>query len=142
MTGAMKILLAVAIVAPLAGATPALAQSGDLLSANSIACTPERVTDCESADKCTSRDATARDKQDLLVIDFAAREAFVRNAGKRSDVGPVIEDRIVGGVRRFGIRDGSQVTQMSLAADGALTLTLVEEGGRQYIAHARCTAGS
>ena len=136
------LLAAIAAAALAADALPAAARTGGLLAAASVVCTPERVTRCDAAGKCTSRDAIARDRQDLLVIDFAAKEAFERNGGKRSKVGPVIEDRVESGVRRFGIRDGSEVTQMSLTADGELTLTSVEEGGRKHIAHARCTAGS
>ena len=55
----------------------AAAEATNFLTVAKIGCTPDKVTRCSSDDKCESRDASAKDKAEVLVIDFAAKKASV-----------------------------------------------------------------
>jgi hypothetical protein len=62
----------------------------DLTTAPKVACTPESVTRCEAADKCTTRPASARDKGEVLVIDFGAKAASINRNGATKKFADVI----------------------------------------------------
>jgi len=122
----------------------AAAQTTNFHTVGKIACTPDKVTRCSSDDKCESRDASAKDKAEVLVIDFTAKKASVRAAGKVQEFGDVAGDEVNGEERRFSIRqpgatDDSKSVKITLSRMGKLTLLL---DGNRHRAEATCTAES
>jgi len=119
---------------------PAAAQTADFLTVAKIACTPDRITRCSAPDKCESKDATAQDKAELLVIDFAAKKASVRKGGETKAFGDVVDDKVGGEVRSFSVKaGGSESLAITLTKAGKLTLLL---DGDKHRAEATCAAES
>jgi hypothetical protein len=86
------------------------------------------MTRCKAdGGECETRDASPRDKAQLLVIDFAAKEAFMRRDGKERLFGEVAEDKVEGEVRNIVIaRGGGETKRMApfrLAKDGKMVGT-------------------
>jgi hypothetical protein len=128
-----------ALAAALALAPPALAQT-DFTAAAKVECTPESVTRCEAADKCTTRPAGARDKAEVMILDFSAKKASIRRGGEVREFAAISADSVEGGVRRVTLTaaGSSNTLTMTLAKDGKLT-ALLGDGGNK--AEAACTAG-
>lgn len=106
----MKSLLAAALGGALTLAVPAasVAQPADFLTAKKVACAPERMTRCKSPGvECETREASAGDKRQLLVIDFAAKKAFMRRESGERPFGDVAEDTIAGEVRTIALVRGA-----------------------------------
>lgn len=78
----------------------AAAQQTDFLTAKKIACVPERVTRCKSPGlECESKDASARDKTEVLIVDFESKKASVRRGTEERAIGAVLEDKVEGDAR-------------------------------------------
>ncbi len=134
---------AFAVAAALALPQPAAAQT-DFLTVKKVACTPDSVTRCTAADKCETRPASARDKSELLVIDFATKKISVRKGGEVKDFGEVVEETVSGDVRSFGMTEAGKGGQgekvgMRLTKAGKLTLLM---GGNGNKAEATCAVES
>jgi len=131
------------LAASLLLAAPASAQI-DFLKAPKVACAPESVTRCSAADKCTTRPASAKDKADLLVIDFAAKKAAVRRGGEAKPFADIVDEQVNGDERRFALaRPGKSGDGVKLRAvlskSGKLSLITGGDGNK---AEASCTAES
>jgi hypothetical protein len=121
-----------ALVALSALAPPAFAQA-DFLKAPKVACAPDSVTRCSAADKCTTRPASAKDKSDLLVIDFAAKKAAVRRAGEAKPFAEIVEEQVSGEERRFTLAqpgNSGERLRATLSKSGKLSLAIGGDGNR------------
>ena len=123
-------------------ASPAAAQQGDFLTAKRIACAPDTITRCSADNKCETKEASARDKGELLVIDFVAKKSVVRKGTQEQPFADVIDDTVTGDVRSFALRqpgstDSAKAIQVTVSKAGKLTLKL--DGDRRK-AEATCTA--
>jgi hypothetical protein len=123
-------------------AAPAAAQA-DLLTAPKVACTAVSTTTCTAPGKCTTEAASAKDKAEVLVIDFAGKVASVRKDGKLEKFADILEDKASGDTRLIvmgeaGKADSDKVPA-TLAKDGKFTLTLDKDGSK---ADATCKAES
>jgi hypothetical protein len=139
----MKVQIWTGLALALALPQPAAAQT-DFTKAPKVACTPDSVTRCEAADKCTTRSASARDKTEVLVIDFAGKQASVRKGDQTKRFGDVIDDKVEGELRSFAVAESGRGGQgeklgATLSKSGKLTLLL---GGNGNKAEATCTAES
>ncbi|HEY7610826.1 MAG TPA: hypothetical protein VIF14_16475 [Alphaproteobacteria bacterium] len=137
LSAALGLVLAVAL------AQPAAAQT-DFMKAPKIACTPDSVTRCEAANKCTTRPASPGDKSEVLVIDFAGKKASVRKGGETKDFADIVQDEVSGDVRRIAVTEIGKSGQgdklsMTLSKSGKLTLDI---GGNGNKAEATCIAES
>jgi hypothetical protein len=134
--------IGLAALAGLALAGPAAAQ-GDILKAPKIACAPESVTRCEAADKCTTRPASAKDKADILIIDFAAKKATVRRAEGAQPFADIVDEQVSGDQRTFALAQSGKADSLKLAGtldkSGKLTLAIDGNGSK---ALATCTVQS
>jgi hypothetical protein len=122
---------ALGLVVALAAA-PAAAQQTDFLAAGKVVCVPERMVQCDEANKCESEDASEADKQELLVVDFAGKKYITRVDGKDEPAGEVSEDKVEGQTRSFVLRtteDGGTFPA-TLSAAGKLTIKLDGERAR------------
>ena len=132
---------ALALATVLAG--PQLASAQDLTAATKIACTPDSVTRCESADKCSTKPASARDKSEVLVIDFGAKAASIRKNGELKKFADVIDEGVKDGARRFSLAEGGKADRPKLGGtldkSGKLTLSIDQRGSQ---AQATCTVQS
>lgn len=132
-----------ALAAGLAFAGPAAADT-DFMTAPKVACTPDSVTRCEAADKCTTKPASASDKAEVLVIDFAGKKAAIRKGGETKDFGDVVQDEVAGDVRKIAVTELGKNGQgdrlaMTLSKTGKLTLDI---GGKGNKAEASCAGES
>jgi hypothetical protein len=90
---------ALAVIAA-AFALPAAASAQDVLTAKKLACTPDKVTRCKSAGvECESKEATARDKTQPLILDFAGKKGLMRREKEERPVGDITDDKVEGEVR-------------------------------------------
>lgn len=123
-------------------AMPSLAAAEtDFASVGKIACVPDSVTNCSEPGKCTTRDATERDKAQVLVIDFTAKTISMRRGTEERAVGKVTEDKAEGGVRTIVMSEGegtrSRTARMTLTSAGKLSIQFGEGGNK---AEATCSA--
>jgi hypothetical protein len=123
-------------------AAPAAAQQGDFLTAKKIACVPDHVTRCSAPDKCETKEASARDKSEVLVIDFEAKKSAVRKDGKEEPFADIVEDKVEGDLRSFlmrepGSTDNAKAIAVTISKTGKLTLKL---DGDRHRAEATCRA--
>ena len=85
----------------------AAAQQADFLTVTKIACVPERVTRCKSPGvECKSEIPTAREKTEMLIIDFAAKTVAIRRGAEEKALGLVLDDKVEGEVRMVVIGEG------------------------------------
>jgi hypothetical protein len=134
---------AIIFASVLALAPPAFAQT-DVTSAVKVACEPDTVTTCSAANQCETRPASARDKRDILVIDFASKRVSIRRGGELRPLGEVVEEQVSGDDRRFVVSESGRPGQgkrlsMTLAKSGKLMLRLGTNGEG---AEATCSAES
>ena len=133
---------AIAFAAVLALPQLAAAQT-DFATAGKVACVPDTVTRCSEPGKCTTRDASARDKSQVLVIDFAGKSVSMKRGEKAREVGKLTQDKVDGGVRTIVMIDGEpgkgRTANMKLTKDGKLS---IDFGGAGNKAEATCTAES
>jgi hypothetical protein len=134
----LKLMAAIGVALGLA-LPQAAAQTADFLTAKKVACVPDRIIRCDAANKCETKDATAADKTEVLVIDFTVKKASVRKAGKEEPFGDVADDKVEGELRTFAVKSGNESMAMRLTKAGALTLLLEGEKNR---AEATCSAES
>jgi hypothetical protein len=130
---------ALAAAVALALAPPAVAQT-DFTAATKVECTPESMTRCTAPDKCTTQPASARDKSEIMIIDFAAKKASIRRGSEVKEFAAISADSVEGGVRRITLTaagSGNTLT-MTLTKDGKLMVPLGSGGNK---ADAVCTAG-
>jgi hypothetical protein len=134
----MRPILAVALIlaaaASLAVAAPAFGQAP-----GKLVCSPETVIRCPEPGKCDTRPASSRDKEELLVLDFAAKKASIRRDGKDTEFGDIGEIREADGKRHFTVKEGPDPIVMVLHADGRLDGEL--DGGRRRFV-ARCASAT
>ncbi len=132
MTFARKLLPVIALAA-VAVAPAARAEQADLTKVDAVTCTPDRIARCKQDGTCQWRDATARNKQELLVIDFKAKTASFRYKEQNRGGGVILDDKTEGDARRFVIsKDKSRNprTTMELSLDKAGKLTGTRNAGR------------
>ncbi len=123
----------------LAGAVAA--QGTDFRTASRIVCTPERVTECKAAGDCKVTPANARDKLEVLTVDFRSKDVLLRDQGKDKKFAVVDSDTVEGDVRRVTIRQGGADGQKrNFTLDRSGTLTFTEQDGRLK-SEALCKAG-
>jgi hypothetical protein len=129
------LLLTVAIVPPLpAGAT-------EVHKLGKVICSPERMTRCDEQGKCEAREATDRDRRQLLILDFAGKKAIERREdaekadAREREIGVITEDAIAGNVRTVVVRrakaDADAPPVISATLDGAGKLLGESRRGRQ-----------
>lgn len=124
-------LRAASFAAALALAAPAAAQS-DFTTAGKMICVPDRGARCEDG-KCEWRNASERDRARPLIVDFAAKEAFVPRDGKNEKIGIVLEDAVKEGVRRVVVSQSEKREAnktMEFAVDKAGKMTGSRSAGR------------
>ncbi len=109
---------ALALAAALALPQTASAQA-DVLTAKKVACTPEKVTRCKSAGvECESKEATARDKTQPLILDFEGKKGAMRRDGNERPVGDISEDKVEGDTRTFVLGGGQTPIAFRMKKDG------------------------
>jgi TolA-binding protein len=125
------------------GFAAAAAAQADLLTARKIACTAVNSTTCTAPGKCTTEAASAQDKSEVLVIDFAGKIASLRKDGKLEKFADVLEDKVSGDVRSIVMGDATKkdtdTVAASLGKDGKFVLSLDKDGSK---AEAACKAES
>jgi hypothetical protein len=120
------------------------AAQADLTTARKVACTPERATRCSAPGNCTTRTASPRDKEEVLIIDFADRKIMVRKAGGTKQFAEVVDDQPNGDLRRFamaqpsGAKGAGEKVAVTLSKSGTLTIVL----GNGNKAEASCVVES
>lgn len=98
-----------AFVAAIAVVAPVMAQTTDFMTAPKISCVPDRMTRCKSPGvECETRETSERDRAQPLVIDFAAKKAFISRDGKESAFADVTEDKVEGEARRVVLAPGQE----------------------------------
>lgn len=136
-------LAALAFAAGLAALPSLAAAETDFATVGKVACVPDTVTRCSEPGKCTTREASARDKAQVLVIDFAGKQVTMKRGEDFRPMGKVTEDTVEGGVRRIVMTEGeagkSRTARMALGKDGKLS---IDFGGAGNKAEATCTAAS
>ena len=111
-----------AVAAALAVAAPALAQDVDFMTAKKISCVPDRLTRCKAPGvECETRETSASDKAQPLVIDFVAKKSFILRDGQERAFGDVTEDKVEADGRRIVLSPGQE-------ARNALTFILLKTG--------------
>lgn len=136
----LSLLLAGSIA--LAAAPSAFAQT-DFLTVKKISCVPEKMTRCQSPGKdCESRDASASDKQQPLIIDFESKKVSMRRGGETREFGVVADDKVEGDTRKVKLRQGTDpatkdTLDFTLGKDGKMLGTR-EEGKITF--EATCSA--
>ena len=136
--------LSAAIAFVLAAGIPQLAAAQtDFATVGKVACVPDKVTNCSEPGKCTTREASARDKTQVLVIDFAGKSVSMKRGEEARQVGKLTEDKVEGGVRTLVMLDGEpgkgRTANMKLTKDGKLSIDFGAGGNK---AEATCTAAS
>ena len=136
--------IAFVLVASASAALPQLAAAQtDFATVGKVACVPDKVTNCAEPGKCTTREASARDKAQVLVIDFAGKSVSMKRGEEARQVGKLTEDKVEGGVRTLVMLDGEpgkgRTANMKLGKDGKLSIDFGADGNK---AEATCTAAS
>ncbi len=140
MIAVSRLLAGLALAA--AASQPAFAQT-DFLKAPKVACSPESVTRCSNG-KCTTKTATAKDKSDILVIDFAGKKASVRRGSDAKPFADIVDETLEGENRRFALAEpgkpnGGDKLSATLTKAGRLLLAISTDGSK---AEAVCTVES
>jgi hypothetical protein len=131
---------ALAFAAGLAALPQIAAAQTDFATVGKVACVPDTVTRCSEPGKCTTRDASAKDKAQVLIIDFAGKQVTMKRGEEARPVGTVTEDKVDGGVRHIVMKEGeARTARMKLGKDGKLS---IDFGGAGNKAEATCTAAS
>jgi hypothetical protein len=134
---------ALAFAAALAALPQLAAAQTDFATAAKVACVPDKVTRCSEPGKCTTRDASPKDKGQVLVIDFAGKSVAMKRGEQAREIGKVTEDKVEGGVRTIVMKEGEgpngRTAHMKLGKDGKLS---IDFGGAGNKAEATCTAAS
>ncbi len=135
---------ALAFAAALAALPQIAAAETDFATVGKVACVPDTITRCTEPGKCTTRDASERDKSQVLIIDFAGKQVTMKRGEESRPVGKVTEDKMDGGVRTIVMTEGDpgkggRVANMKLGKDGKLS---IDFGGAGNKAEATCTAAS
>lgn len=140
----MKVQLSAALALLAAAALPASARAEtDFATVGKVQCVPDKVTRCTEPGKCTTRDASANDKSQVLVIDFSGKSVSMRRGEQARPVGKITEDKLEGDVRLVVMSEGdganARIARMKLAKGGKLS---IDFGGAGGSAEATCTAES
>jgi hypothetical protein len=136
--------LPAALVFAAALALPQIAAAQtDFATVGKVACVPDTMTNCTAPDKCTTKDASERDKTQVLVIDFGAKTVSMRRGAETRPVGKITEDKMADGARKIEMSEGepgkSRAAHLSLGKDGKLTIVFGTTGNK---ADATCKAES
>ena len=135
--------LALAFAAGLAALPSLAAAETDFATVGKVSCVPDTVTRCSEPGKCTTRDASARDKAQVLIIDFAGKQVSMKRGEEARPIGKVTEDKVEDGARKIVMTEGepgkSRKANMKLTKDGKLS---IDFGGAGNKAEATCTAAS
>jgi hypothetical protein len=117
-------------------ALPQLAAAqADVLTAKKLACTPERIARCETADTCEFKAASDRDKTQPLVFDFEGKKASMRREGNERPVGDLTDDKVDGDVRVVVLGGGGQTPiTFRIAKDGKAVGTRADNKLKMEIA--------
>jgi glucose/arabinose dehydrogenase len=133
---------ALALLAMVAFPEAARAET-DFAAVGKVQCVPDKVTRYTEPGRCTTRDASASDKSQVLVIDFADKSVSMRRGEQSQPIGKVTEDKVEGGVRLIVMSEQKgahgRTARMKLAKDGKLS---IDFGGAGGSAEATCTAAS
>jgi hypothetical protein len=115
----------------LAAAAPAAAQ----MPAKYV-CTPDASTLCDKDNKCQTEPASAADKDEKLLLDFGTKKAETRRDGKVEPVGDIVDDKVEGEKRVFGIRVGGNppLTMAVELVGGKMTGKMTNEGSTLTLA--------
>jgi hypothetical protein len=101
--------------------------TGDVTGASQITCEVQRMAGCHADGECEWKSASARQKAELLQVNFESGEAFFSRAGKARRFGYLVKNEKAGNFRRFHIArkqnetDIKRMMVMQLRVDGALT---------------------
>jgi hypothetical protein len=117
----------------------AAAQQANFLAAGKIECVLERLTQCKAPGvECESREPSARDKGETLVIDFTSKKAFNRRDDQERPFRDVVEDKVEGDVRKIALARGGGERDFAfqLVKDGKMTGT---RGRSRWTLELRCT---
>jgi hypothetical protein len=122
----MKALLAIAAALGAAVLSTSPAAAADITTTKSMSCVPGKGARCTDEGKCKWREASARDKTQILVVDFASKTASIQRGDKRKKMGDVVGDKVTGDVRevvisRTGKRDPRNEMVLLVKASGAFT---------------------
>ena len=119
----------------------AAAQS-DPLTAKKLSCVPDKFTRCAADDKCETREASARDKAQPLIIDTETKAVVVRRENNQERAfGTIVDDKVAGEVRTLTLRepgDPNKPASITLAITRAGKLTMTSNEGRRR-AEATCS---
>jgi hypothetical protein len=111
------------------------AAQADVLTAKKLACTPERIARCETADTCEFKPASDRDKTQPLVFDFGGKKASMRREGSERPVGDLTDDKVEGDVRVVVLGGGGQTPiTFRIAKDGKAVGTRADNKLKMEIA--------
>jgi len=125
--------LAAALAFAVALPEAALAQPADFLTVKKVACAPERMTRCkEGGVECESKEASAGDKKQLLVIDFAVKKAVMRREGEERPYGDVGEEKVEGDIRTIVIvrQQGERKNLVTFRLDKSGKMESTQNEGR------------
>lgn len=100
--------------------SPALA---DPTTAQMMSCEVAKGARCKDG-KCQWREASARDKAQILVLDLDRKEAHMQRKNKRRKMGIVASDKVANGVRTVVVKrkpdaDARHDLVMNIKADGS-----------------------
>lgn len=96
----------------------------DPLAAKKLSCIPDKFTRCSADNKCETREASARDKTQPLVIDTETKQAVVRRENNQERAfGTIVDDKVEGEVRTMTLREAG-----SAANPASLTLKITRAG--------------
>jgi hypothetical protein len=101
----------------------AVAQT-DFMTAKKLSCLPDRLTRCSADNKCESKDATARDKTQPLILDAENKTAVVRRGSEERPFGTIVDDKVEGDVRKMTLREPGDDD----SKQPGFTLTITREG--------------
>jgi len=114
----------------------------DPLTAKKLSCIPDKFTRCSADNKCETREASARDKTQPLIIDTETKQAAVRRENNQERAfGTIIDDKVAGDVRTITLREAGNATNpasltLTITRAGKLTMTGADGRGR---AEATCS---
>jgi hypothetical protein len=113
-------------------AAPAFAQ------AQKFSCIPNTMTACSAPGKCESQPATAQDKQELMVLDFAAKKVMIQKGANSNPFGNIENDRMEGDKRLFSVKPEGAPQGLEMELAGGVLTGKLDPNGSKFTAD--CTA--
>lgn len=130
----MRILAAVSAVALVAAAQPAFAQ------AQKFSCVPNTLTACQAPGNCRAQPASAQDKEERMVLDFAAKKVSIQKGANSQPFGDIENDRMEGDKRLFGVKPQGAPKAMEMELAGMVLTGKMDDNGSKFTAD--CTAAN